>query len=81
MEDDEEQVDQDGDGKLSMKERGRAALEQLSRWNPLIFSITLAAIIAPPAIVVNIFLPCWDCYDFEAAGLHEIGHLLGAMAS
>jgi hypothetical protein len=24
-----------------------------------------------------VFKVCWDCYDFEAAAAHEIGHLLG----
>ena len=22
-------------------------------------------------------MPCWDCYDFEAAVAHEMGHVLG----
>ena len=26
---------------------------------------------------VHFFLPCWQCYDFEAAIAHEIGHVLG----
>ena len=24
-----------------------------------------------------VFLPCWDCYDFEATIAHEVGHVLG----
>ena len=34
---------------------------------------------APPVIYVYIFLPCWECYDFEAAAAHEVGHALGLM--
>jgi len=31
-----------------------------------------------PALVLNdVFLPCWNCYDFEAATVHEVGHILG----
>ena len=25
----------------------------------------------------RIFVPCWDCYDFEATIAHEVGHVLG----
>lgn len=31
----------------------------------------------PWPFYVYIFQVCWECYDFEAAAAHEIGHLLG----
>ena len=37
----------------------------------------LVLLLAPPLFYVQIFLPCFDCYDFEAAAVHEIGHMLG----
>ena len=30
-----------------------------------------------PARPYQVILPCWECADFEAAVLHETGHLLG----
>ena len=30
-----------------------------------------------PAFYFRVFLPCWDCYDFEATIAHEVGHVLG----
>ena len=30
-----------------------------------------------PVFYYRIFMPCWDCYDFEATIAHEIGHVLG----
>jgi hypothetical protein len=32
---------------------------------------------APILFHQQIFLPCWECYDFEVGATHEIGHLLG----
>lgn len=31
----------------------------------------------PPIFYFDVFRPCWDCKDFEAASVHEIGHILG----
>ena len=30
-----------------------------------------------PMFYFRIFVPCWDCYDFEATIAHEVGHVLG----
>lgn len=46
-------------------------------WNPMMLAGIWCCIIAPPLVLYYIFLPCWNCSDFEAAALHEIGHLMG----
>ena len=37
----------------------------------------LVSCTAPISIYVHILQPCWDCFDFESAAVHEVGHLLG----
>lgn len=69
--------DEDGDGKLSLKERLYGALRLISHWNPLILATFISILVCPPLIVVKVFNPCFECYDFEAAALHELGHFLG----
>ena len=34
-------------------------------------------LIVPLTVQFLIFEPCFDCYDFEGAAVHEIGHVLG----
>ena len=36
--------------------------------------VVLFLLIFPPIFYTQIFLPCWDCFDFEAAIAHEAGH-------
>merc|ERR1719247_3661890 len=40
-------------------------------------ALRFTLLIVPWPLYTAVFLTCWDCYDFEAAAAHEIGHLLG----
>ena len=33
-------------------------------------AVQLMLMIAPPLVLKSVILPCWECYDFEAAMLH-----------
>ena len=74
---DQKAVDEDGDGVLTPCERSKAALRELATWNPFILALFVVLIICPPLMQSQIFMPCFDCHDFEATALHEIGHFLG----
>jgi len=43
----------------------------------LLWTAMLILMITPLIFYSQIFLPCWECFDFEAAATHEIGHALG----
>jgi len=53
------------------------ALEFLAKLRLAPLLIALFGITIAPTFYVRIFLPCWDCYDFEAVMAHEAGHVLG----
>ena len=61
----------------TLRSRLANAFEEAAEWNPLVTSLQAMLILSPPILLSKIILPCWDCYDFEAASLHEIGHFLG----
>lgn len=53
----------------------RSATEA-SRWMALNY-VCVFFIISPPIFWYKMFLPCIECYDFEATAAHELGHVLG----
>jgi hypothetical protein len=54
-----------------------AVLDAIHRRSMIGIALRLVLLVAPPAFYWQIFLPCWECYDFEAAATHEVGHVLG----
>jgi len=54
-----------------------AALDYLSSLPPLSTILIIFFCVSPPVFYERIFLPCWECFDFEAAVAHEVGHVLG----
>lgn len=44
---------------------------------PCCAALRLLCLLLPVLFYAKIFLPCFDCYSFEATVAHEVGHLLG----
>ena len=77
-------VDKDNDGVETIAERMQAAEERMEGFLHAIAdmsiigsSLRLLLIMVPFPFYNGIFITCWNCYDFEAAAAHELGHLLG----
>jgi len=64
-------------GGNSCRERCKNALQEISKWSSCLTAIKLVLFVTPLLFYFFIFLPCWDCFDFEAAAVHEVGHVLG----
>jgi hypothetical protein len=52
--------------------RFQMLLEQMGRISVLATTARLLMLWAPPILYIFIFLPCWECFDFEAAIAHEV---------
>jgi len=68
----------DAEGKeRSFKQKARGSAEEMSNFGVLPTFILATCLWVPIALQQTIVAPCWECYDFEAAAVHEIGHVLG----
>lgn len=56
---------------------GLSILDQMEKVSGIYATLILLLLFSPPVVYVRIYLPCFECYDFEAATAHEIGHILG----
>ncbi|KAL1496844.1 hypothetical protein AB1Y20_014430 [Prymnesium parvum] len=52
-------------------------LEKMAHINYSGLVMRIILLTVPLLFYEEIVLPCWECYDFEAAATHEIGHVLG----
>lgn len=50
---------------------------EVSEWNSFLVTIQCLGLFLPPIFYFEIFLPCFECYDFESASVQHIGHVLG----
>ena len=63
--------------KAQRKQKWRILFDELEKIGVLRTTCLLLSLALPIAIQVNIIAPCWECHDFEAAAVHEVGHILG----
>ena len=54
-----------------------ALLDAVESISGLRVTLVLLLLLSPPVLFVRVYLPCLECFDFEAAAAHEIGHILG----
>jgi len=61
----------------SCRKRCHYLYEEAAEWSVLGLTMQIIFLIVPPLVQFQIVEPCFDCYDFEGAAVHEIGHVLG----
>lgn len=64
-------------GHRTFKKKLRASAEEMSHFGVLPTTALLLCLWTPISLQNAILKPCWSCFDFEAAAVHEIGHILG----
>jgi hypothetical protein len=59
------------------KKYGLAVLKRFSAYRTIWIALSSILSVGVPCLYFQIVMPCWSCYDFEGAVVHEVGHLLG----
>lgn len=59
------------------KKYALAVLKRFSAYRTIWIALSSILSIGVPCLYFQIVMPCWNCYDFEGAVVHEVGHLLG----
>ena len=47
------------------------------RHSPCVQLLLWLLLLFPPIFYWQVFIPCWECFDFAAMMTHEVGHVLG----
>jgi hypothetical protein len=55
----------------------RTLLVLLASWPVARTTLHALLLVTPLTFFHLIFTPCFECFDFEAAAAHEMGHVLG----
>jgi len=55
----------------------KKVLDEISKCGIVGLTVRLLCLWTPPIAYAYLFIPCWDCFDFEGAATHEVGHVLG----
>ena len=59
------------------REQWNAFVHKIAKWSVFGTALRLLMLWAPLIFYWKIFRPCWECFDFEGAATHEVGHVLG----
>ena len=62
---------------MATERQKEAFLDKLQEMSVPWTIVRLVLLIAPPTFYFQLLLPCFECFDFESAATHEIGHALG----
>jgi hypothetical protein len=63
--------------KRTCKEKTRLSAKEMADFGVLPTTVLFVCLWVPIALQQTIVKPCWECYDFEAAAVQGIGHILG----
>ena len=64
--------------KRTFKQKARGSAEEMSAFGVLPTLVLVICLWVPIALHQTILAPCWECYDFEAAAVHEVRDLSAA---